>query len=171
MDLLQAFISQNPDNNFFHYLNEGDNGTKYNLTNQFILLEKMWNIPLSSLYLFTKMYDNRLWEFPTNELCEGLIYLFRELKITKINELAAGNGLLSARLKYYTNKLDYDLKISTSDGTLKQFGHHNFTYTNVKPLNIYTYNKSEPIIISWIHSLFENELLFSIKNCKQDYIF
>ncbi|ANB51054.1 hypothetical protein [Powai lake megavirus] len=171
MDLLQAFISQDPDNNFFHYLNEGDNGTKYSLTNQFILLEKMWKMPLSSLYLFTKMYDNRLWEFPTNELCEGLIYLFRELDITKINELAAGNGLLSARLKHYTNKLDYDLKISTSDGTLKQFGDHHFTYTNVEPLNIYTYNKSEPIIISWIHSLFENELLFSIKNYQQDYIF
>lgn len=171
MDLLQAFISQNPDNNFFHYLNEGDNGTKYSLTNQFILLEKMWKVPLSSLYLFTKMYDNRLWEFPTNELCEGLIYLFRELGITKINELAAGNGLLSARLKYYTNKLDYDLKISTSDGTLKQFGDHHFTYTNVKPLNICTWNKSEPIIISWIHHLFENELLFSIKNYQQDYIF
>lgn len=171
MDFLRAFISQDPDNNFFHYLNEDDNGTKYNLTNQFILLEKMWNIPLSSWYLFTKMYHNRLWEFPTNELCEGLIYLFRSLKITKINELAAGSGLLSARLKYYTNKLDYDLKISTSDGTLKQFGNHSFTYTDVEPLNIYNYNKSEPIIISWIHSLFENELLLSIKNYKQDYIF
>ncbi|AVG46709.1 hypothetical protein [Acanthamoeba polyphaga mimivirus] len=117
------------------------------------------------------MYDNRLWEFPTNELCKGLIYLFRNLNITKINELAAGNGLLSARLQYYTNKLNYDLKISTSDGTLKQFGNHNFTYTNVKPLNIYNYNKSEPIIICWIHSLFENELLLSIKNYQQDYIF
>ncbi|AVG46729.1 hypothetical protein [Acanthamoeba polyphaga mimivirus] len=169
--MLETFISQNPSYNFLHYLNRGDNGTKHNLTNQLISLENKWNVPCSAIYLFTKMFDNKVWEIPTNELCEGLIRLFRSLRINKINELAAGNGLLSARLNFFSNKMNHDLQISTSDGTSKVFGSHNFTYTKVNDSNVYDYNKSEPIIISWIHSLFEKELLYSVKKYRQDYIF
>uniref|UniRef100_A0A6G6ACF9 Uncharacterized protein n=1 Tax=Borely moumouvirus TaxID=2712067 RepID=A0A6G6ACF9_9VIRU len=171
MNMLGEFISQDPDHNFLHYLNYGDNGSKYNLTNELIALEKLWDIPSGNMYLFTKMYENRIWEIPTNELCEGLIRIFDLLKIKKINELAAGNGLLSARLKYYAEKLNNEIKISTSDGTNKIFGNHPFTYTKVKDLNIRCFNKSEPIIISWIHCQFEDELLSVVKKFKNDYIF
>ncbi|BCS83688.1 hypothetical protein QLL95_gp0435 [Cotonvirus japonicus] len=169
--MLKAFISQDPRDNFLHYLNENDNGTKQNLTNQLIFLERKWIVPCSGIYIFTKMFDNKIWEIPTNELCEGLIYLFKHLDISIINELAAGNGLLSARLKHFANKLNHELDITTSDGTSKVFGQHKFTYTKVDDLNVYDYDKSEPIIISWIHALFEKELLFSVKKNLQDYIF
>ncbi|AZL89655.1 hypothetical protein QKC54_gp0991 [Megavirus baoshan] len=171
MDIINNFISQDPNNNFLHYLNHGDNGTKYSLTNQIIALEKELGIPCCGLYLFTKMFDNKIWEIPTNELCEGLIRIFNCLKINKINELAAGNGLLSARLKHYANILDQKIKISTSDGTTKMFGNHPFTYTKVKNLDIKYFNKSEPIIVSWIHSLFEDELLSIVEKYQNDYIF
>ncbi|AVG46749.1 hypothetical protein [Acanthamoeba polyphaga mimivirus] len=171
MNIIDNFISQDPDNNFLNYLNHGDNGTKYSLTNQIIALEKELDIPCCGLYLFTKMFDNKIWEIPTNELCEGLIRLFDYLKINKINELAAGNGLLSARLKHYANILNYKLKISTSDGTNKMFGDHPFTYTKVKDLDIKYFDKSEPIVVSWIHNIFENELLSIVKKYENDYIF
>nr|AEX62256.1 hypothetical protein mv_L51 [Moumouvirus Monve] len=169
--MLGDFISQDLNHNFLHYLNHSDNGSKYNLTNQLVALEKLWDIPCGNLYLFTKMYENRIWEIPTNELCEGLIRIFDCLKINKINELAAGNGLLSARLKHYAKKLDYELKISTSDGTNKIFGSHPFTFTKVKDLNIRDFNKSEPIVISWIHSKFEDELLSVVEEYKNEYVF
>uniref|UniRef100_A0A6G6ADW2 Uncharacterized protein n=1 Tax=Borely moumouvirus TaxID=2712067 RepID=A0A6G6ADW2_9VIRU len=169
--MLTAFISQNPENNFLHYLNKDDNGTKYNLTNELISLENKWNIPCSAIYLFTKMFDNKIWEIPTNELCEGLVHLFKGLEINKINELAAGNGLLSARLQFFSQKLDHNLDISTFDGTSKVFGEHTFTYTKVIDANVSDYNKSEPIIISWIHNMFEKELLHCVKKYSQDYIF
>ncbi|AGF84887.1 hypothetical protein QJ854_gp895 [Moumouvirus goulette] len=169
--MLGNFISQDPDNNFLHYLNHDDNGSKYNLTNQLIALEKVWDVPCGNMYLFTKMYENRIWEIPTNELCEGLIRIFDCLKIKKINELAAGNGFLSARLGYYAKKLDYELEIRTSDGTNKIFGNHPFTFTKVKDFNIRWFNKSEPIIISWIHSHFEDELLSVVEEYKNEYIF
>nr|WBF70257.1 hypothetical protein [Megavirus caiporensis] len=171
MDIINNFISQDPDNNFLHWLNRDDNGTKYNLTNQIISLEKELDIPCCGLYLFTKMFDNKIWEIPTNELCEGLIRLFDSLKINKIHELAAGNGLLSARLKHYADILNYKLKISTSDGTDKMFGDHPFTYTKVKNLDIKFFDKSEPIIVSWIHNIFENELLSIVKKYENNYIF
>ncbi|AQN68716.1 hypothetical protein [Saudi moumouvirus] len=171
MNMFDVFLSQDSDHNFLHYLNHDDNGSKYNLTNQLVSLEKLWDIPCGNLYLFTKMYDNRIWEIPTNELCEGLIRIFDLLKIKKINELAAGNGLLSARLKHYAKKLDYELKINTSDGTNKIFGNHPFTFTKVKTLNIRDFNKSEPIVISWIHSKFEDELLSVVEKNQNEYIF
>ncbi|AGC01582.1 hypothetical protein H012_gp884 [Acanthamoeba polyphaga moumouvirus] len=169
--MLNAFISQDPKNNFLHYLNDANNGTKYNLTNELITLEKKWNVPCSAIYIFTKMFDNKIWEIPTNELCEGLIHLFKDLQIQKINELAAGNGLLSARLKFFSEKLNYNLQITSSDGITKHFGNHKFTYTEVNDLNVYDYDKSEPIIISWIHNMFEKELLYCVKKYSQDYIF
>ncbi|BCS82502.1 hypothetical protein QLL95_gp0013 [Cotonvirus japonicus] len=171
MNMLGDFISQDPNHNFLHYLNHENYGSKHNLTHQLIDLEKQWDIPCGSLYTFTKMYENRVWEIPTNELCEGLIRLFRKLNITCINELASGNGLLSARLKFYSKKLNYKLDVNTSDGTNKMFGNHPFTYTTVEDLNIKKFNKSEPIIISWIHSIFEDELLSVVEMYKNDYIF
>lgn len=171
MNMLGEFISQDLGQNFLHYLNYGDNGSKYNLTNQLVALEKLWDIPSGNMFLFTKMYENKVWEIPTNELCEGLIRIFDHLKIKNINELAAGNGLLSARLKHYAEKLNYELEISTSDGTTKTFGNHPFTYTKVKEFDIKNFNKSESIIISWIHCQFENELLSVVEQFKNDYIF
>ena len=94
MELLEKFISQDINNNFLHYLNFKDNGSKKYITNQLIFLEKLFDIPYGNLFLFTKMFDNKVWEIPTNELSEGLVRLFDRLELTKINELAAGNGLL-----------------------------------------------------------------------------
>lgn len=171
MDMITSFISQHPKYNFLHYLNSGQNGSRQNLTNQIILLEKQTKIPTIAMYVFTKIFDNKIWEIPTNELCQGLVILFGKLGIKKINELAAGNGLLSARLKYFATKMNYVLDIDTSDGTNKMFGKHPFTFVPVREMNIRCYDKSEPIIISWLHCQFEDELLKSIKKHKQDYIF
>lgn len=171
MDMITSFISQHPKYNFLHYLNRNQNGSRQNLTNQIILLEKQTKIPAIAMYVFTKIFDNKIWEIPTNELCQGLVILFGKLGIKKINELAAGNGLLSARLKYFATKMNYILDIDTSDGTNKMFGKHPFTFVPVKEMNIRCYDKSEPIIISWLHCQFEDELLKSIKKYKQDYIF
>lgn len=171
MELLEKFISQDVNNNFLHYLNFKDNGSKKNITNQLIFLEKLFDIPYGNLFLFTKMFDNKIWEIPTNELCEGLVRLFDGLELTKINELAAGNGLLSARLKHYSEKLNTNLKIKTSDGSSKNFGNHEFTYAKVSKSDISDFNKSGPIIVSWIHSFFEHELLSCVKKHNNEYIF
>ncbi|AKI80565.1 hypothetical protein QJ850_gp134 [Acanthamoeba polyphaga mimivirus] len=171
MELLQKFISQDVNNNLLHYLNFKDNGTKKNITNQLIFLENLFDIPYGNLFLFTKMFDNKVWEIPTNELCEGLVRLFNRLKLSRINELAAGNGLLSARLKYYSEKINTNLKIKTSDGSSKNFGNHEFTYTKVSELDILDFDKSGPIVVSWIHSFFEHELLSCVKKHQNEYIF
>ncbi|AKI80548.1 hypothetical protein QJ850_gp151 [Acanthamoeba polyphaga mimivirus] len=169
--MITSFISQHPKYNFLYYLNSKQNGSRHNLTNQIILLEKQTKIPAIGMHIFTKIFDNKIWEIPTNELCQGLVILFGKLNIRKINELAAGNGLLSARLKYFATKMNYVLDIDTSDGTNKMFGKHPFTFVPVREMNIRCYDKSEPIIISWLHCQFEDELLKSIKKHKQDYIF
>lgn len=171
MELLEKFISQDINNNFLHYLNFKDNGSKKYITNQLIFLEKLFDIPYGNLFLFTKMFDNKVWEVPTNELCEGLVRLFDRLELTKINELAAGNGLLSARLKYYSEKLNTNLKIKTSDGSSKNFGNHEFTYIKVSESDISDFDKSGPIIISWVHRFFEHELLSCVKKHNNEYIF
>ncbi len=171
MELLEKFISQDINNNFLHYLNFEDNGSKKNITNLLIFLEKLFDIPYGNLFLFTKMFDNKVWEIPTNELCEGLVRLFDRLELTKINELAAGNGLLSERLKHYSEKINTGLKIKTSDGSSKNFGNHEFTYAKVSELDISDFDESGPIIVSWIHSFFEHELLSCVKKHNNEYIF
>lgn len=169
-ELLTALISTNPTKNLLHYLNTDDNGTKHKLTDELIKLEKCWNISMSALFIFTKLFPNKIWEIPTNELCTGLINLFKLLEIKKINELAAGSGLLSARLKYWSKTLKYSIKIDTSDAH-KFFQISSFKYTNVHNISIKDCNNNNPLIISWVHHTLEYELGNLIYYKRPRYIF
>lgn len=168
--LLTALISTDPEKNLLHYLNTDDNGTKRNLTDELIKLEEYWEVPMSALFIFTRMFPNKIWEIPTNELCIGLIKLFEQLEIKKINELAAGSGLLSARLKYWAKSLQYSIKINASDAH-KFFQISSFKYTSVHNASIENCNNNDPLVISWVHYTVEKELSNLIFNNRPRYIF
>jgi hypothetical protein len=171
MDFLTALQSKDPENNLFHYLIEY--GTKQRLDEMIVELEKAnSHDPVYLQTILIKKFDNKLWEVPTRELCTGLVKLFKHLGIKKINELGAGMAMLSALLDHYSKLNNYLLEIDAFSkfncGFLRK---NRFTYYPVKNAEYSDYDKSEAIIVSWLHYFLAEELLDTIMNTKPKYIF
>lgn len=171
MDFINAVISKDPENNFYHYLLE--NGTKLQLDEKIVSIEKIFDSePMCFQKIMIRRYSNKIWEIPTKELCIGLIKLFKYIGINKINELAAGMGMLSALLSHYAIELNFQLEINASTKYNCNFLEDNrFTYYPVQDKKFKDHKSDEPIIISWVHPDNEDKLLDMISDNKPKYVF
>ena len=153
---IDAFNSENDDDNFSHYLYH--NGSYDQLIVTIRQLEEEDEKFLLSDFL---VIDNthKLFEIPTKELCIFLTQLFKLLGVDAINEVASGSGLLSAMLKMYLK-----LNIVTSDKYSNLFGiSRTWSYVPVLDKSFDDLTSYEivgkPLIISWMHSSSEIEFL------------
>jgi hypothetical protein len=167
MDFEMALQSQSPSDNLFHFLLKY--GSKKELDDIIIKLEiEHPKDPLYFQRILTKKYPNKLWELPTIELVNGLLRLFKNLGITRINELGSEMALLSALLNYYAKKSNFKLEINA----YPKFDHdftNKFTYYPITNRELTDFKN--PIIISWLHPKFESELLQMILSNKLEYVF
>ena len=146
------------------YLRNGDNGSYSNLKSLLIQFEKMDLFPEHYIFNLTLRDDKRgygFYEFPTNELCSSLASIFKYLNIKKLNEVAAGSGLLTARLRDFT-----DVQISPSDSKLFCTSCNLKTFIEVHKINFRKINNSHTILISWLHADCENEFIEMINKNK-----
>jgi len=146
MDFIEAFISKNSENNFYHYLLK--NGAKAEIDNTILEIETLFpDEPLCFQKIMIRRYSNKIWEIPTKELCNGFLKLLKFLNITKINELAAGMGMLSALLSYYVKENNYQISINAYSKYNCNFLEDNrFTYYPVQNKKFKDYETSDPIV-------------------------
>lgn len=166
-DWIKFFASEEKNSNFLCYLNE--HGSQDHLVHLLNRLEESWpNVSLVTSYIFTRCLNNKVWEIPTNELCQGIIQLCKILEIKTIHEMAAGMGLLSARI----NALTSELKCVTTNSKKKTFGIGEYTFADVMDVPIGEINDSESdmFVVSWPHGTFETDLLKTIRKHSKDYV-
>lgn len=102
--------------------------------------------------------QSRLHEIPTRELCENISMVLSTLKIPKVIEVAAGSGLLSARLQ----RMIPTVKFETT--SLECRCPFNFSFTDVQPKAFQQIKeKGTPILISWLHEDVLTEFLAMIR--------
>lgn len=156
-NFFKCYLSKNT-NDFLDYLDK--NGNYYNLVKLFIELETYFDLEIAPLFIFTKFYDQKLWEIPSTELCTGLLKLLKFMNITVVDEICCGTGLLTARLK----RLDSNLQITAYDPVAESNNSNFFFskplfYTNVEYGTIEKYLQKNCILVSWIHYEFMESFL------------
>jgi hypothetical protein len=136
------------------------------------LLELIHRFEDRGVYLpFYYLCDNwcaltRLFEVPTDELCANIVMTLSALKITRVIEVAAGSGLLSARLKRKIPSVEFVVtsKPCSCDCV--------FTFTHVCPKTFQQIKeKKTPVIISWLHINEMSQFLAMIKKNKPSVVF
>lgn len=113
-----------------------------------------------------------LYEMPTKELLHVINFLLLIFNIKEVNELAAGQGLLTTLLQRKFKTDGIDIKISASDSLTWTQTSDTTTYqeTKIQRQSIYDFTNElydtrrlrfakKAVIISWIYKTFEEELL------------
>jgi hypothetical protein len=171
MNFTTAFKSIDPNNNFLHYLT--NNGTKEKIEKDLIKLENENNDAKIIQNFLTKNHTNKVWEIPTDELCNGLLNIFDYLKLNNVNELGAGMGLLTARLQQVASNNDKfkNLYFNAFSKNNDSFIDTDFTYCSIKLETFKEYKSSDAVIVSWLHSDFDDELFEALMKNNVQYLF
>ena len=107
-------------------------------------------------------------ELPTHELINCIINICKHYGVKSINEVGAGNGLLS----YVINK-KYNLISKPSDPRVTEYDciiDKYCQYGQVECKSFKDIDTNEPILISWLNSMYENEFIEMIENNKPKFI-
>lgn len=159
------------DNSFVDYLYT--NGSRENLVNLFIKMEKYFDMPCAPMYVFTKFFKNKCWEIPTTELCNGIVNLLHFLNIDTIHEIGSGNGLLAACISKHNEKLIINCHepMYTENNLDVIFNPeipHNYMPTfSTKWEN---FEGNYPILSSWIHPALLKKCISCVKKNKNEYV-
>lgn len=165
------------------------NGSKETLVAAMRKIEEMYPKEPCVLQHLLKNTDesNRgaVFELPTNELCLTLRNLFRFFGITRLLEVGAGSGILTARLLSY---LDPGVQIEATDINADiddpQRRDHvdrmitrfedccRIQYTRVRPLGFHEINeKNTPVLISWLCADYEGDFFNMVKQNMPSHVF
>ena len=88
-----------------------------------------------------------IYEIPTKELCNVLSCLIKFSKATKVREVGAGSGLLTALLQPILN-----VEIKATDGNKDISNIDTYTKVSYERFNDIVIEPGEDILISWLHS-------------------
>lgn len=117
------------------------------------------NEPIINKYSF--------YQLPTHEMISCIIDICKDYKINKLIEVAAGCGLISDVIN---NKYKNSITVTASDINNDSFGNLKDKYGDVKTASFKDINDTEPVLISWLHEVCQNDFIEMIERNRPKFI-